>query len=239
MTDGTARGGQASGGTNRAPVEDRVLDAALDCLSRWGLAKTTAEDIARAAGISRATLYRVFPGGVATIISALSDRQMERLMGEVVDAVPECSSIDALLIDGICAAGRFLADQPALHYLVAHEPEILLPHFSFDNIDPVLAFCTEVLAPLAERFVPRHVAEEMVEWASRLVLSLTFAPGLVDVTDPEEVGDLVRNLLLPGFAEELFDIVGATVSATGSVVPTDEFSSNPAEQTLSPQTLSQ
>ena len=173
------------------------------------MAKTTAEDIARAAGISRATLYRAFPGGVATIVSALSDRQVERLMSHVVEAVRGCPSLEALLVDGICAAGRFLSEQTALQYLIVHEPEILLPYFSFDNIDPVLAYCTEVLAPLAEPFAPRHIAEELIEWASRLVLSLTFAPGLVDVTDVDEVGDLVRNLLLPGFSGELANSVAA------------------------------
>jgi len=39
---------------------DAVMDAAASCYLRFGVAKTTATDIAQAAGISRATLYRRF-----------------------------------------------------------------------------------------------------------------------------------------------------------------------------------
>ena len=45
------------------PAEVRVLDAAKLCCERWGLAKVTIDDIATEAGVSRATLYRLFPGG--------------------------------------------------------------------------------------------------------------------------------------------------------------------------------
>lgn len=43
-------------------AEARVVDALFDCVARWGMAKTTVEDVARSAGISRATVYRLFPG---------------------------------------------------------------------------------------------------------------------------------------------------------------------------------
>lgn len=39
---------------------ERVLAAADGCFQRFGIAKTTMEDVARSAGISRATLYRYF-----------------------------------------------------------------------------------------------------------------------------------------------------------------------------------
>jgi len=41
-------------------VPERVLAAADECFQRYGIAKTTMEDVARAANISRATLYRYF-----------------------------------------------------------------------------------------------------------------------------------------------------------------------------------
>ena len=39
-------------------VDVRVTAAALHCFGRYGIAKTTMADVARHAGISRATLYR-------------------------------------------------------------------------------------------------------------------------------------------------------------------------------------
>ena len=53
------------------PAEQRVLDAAKSCCERWGLAKVTIEDIANEAGVSRATLYRMFPGGKDVLYEAL------------------------------------------------------------------------------------------------------------------------------------------------------------------------
>src|SRR4051812_27302928 len=66
--------------------DQRVVEAALTCFARWGIAKTTAEDIAREAGISRATVYRSFPGGKAAILQAVGTREIGRLMSAVVAA---------------------------------------------------------------------------------------------------------------------------------------------------------
>ncbi|MGZ4705878.1 MAG: TetR/AcrR family transcriptional regulator, partial [Acidimicrobiales bacterium] len=49
-------------------LADRILEAALRCVARWGLIKTTVDDVAREAGCSRATIYRAFPGGKQSVI---------------------------------------------------------------------------------------------------------------------------------------------------------------------------
>ncbi len=50
-------------------LEDRLIAATLSCVGRWGLAKTTIDDVARQAQCSRATVYRVFPGGKETLVA--------------------------------------------------------------------------------------------------------------------------------------------------------------------------
>ena len=71
-------------------VRERLLQATYDCVARWGLAKTTVEDAAREAGVSRATVYRYFPGGRDELLSAVVgwefSRFFLRLYEEVSDA---------------------------------------------------------------------------------------------------------------------------------------------------------
>ena len=61
----------------RRRSSDRVLDAAKRCCERWGIAKVTIDDIATEAGVSRATLYRMFPGGKDVLFEALRVRELE------------------------------------------------------------------------------------------------------------------------------------------------------------------
>src|SRR5690606_25473391 len=46
-----------------------ILQAAVECLGRYGIAKTTVDDAAREAGVARATVYRHFPDGKDQVIS--------------------------------------------------------------------------------------------------------------------------------------------------------------------------
>ena len=60
------------------PTDLRIRDAALVCIGRFGLAKTTVDDIAREAGCSRATLYRYFDGKPAILRAAVAGRARPR-----------------------------------------------------------------------------------------------------------------------------------------------------------------
>jgi AcrR family transcriptional regulator len=78
------------------PKSASILDAALPVFARYGFHKTTMVDIARAAGISRASLYLVF-NSKEELFRAGSARAHERTMfdvesvlsskGEVVDRI--------------------------------------------------------------------------------------------------------------------------------------------------------
>src|SRR5688572_17057854 len=46
-------------------VRNRVLDSALDLVGQHGLAELSMDELAARAGVSRATLYRLFPGKAA------------------------------------------------------------------------------------------------------------------------------------------------------------------------------
>lgn len=66
-------------------TRDRVLDAAEDTLRRFGPAKTTVVDVARALGVSHGTVYRHF-ASKAELRDAVLDRWLERMNGPL-DAI--------------------------------------------------------------------------------------------------------------------------------------------------------
>jgi len=58
-------------------VRTRILEGAYACVARSGLAKTTVEGAAREAGLSRATVYRHFPGGKDELLAGVvADAQL-------------------------------------------------------------------------------------------------------------------------------------------------------------------
>jgi AcrR family transcriptional regulator len=61
-------------------TRDRVLDAAEDALRRFGPAKTTVVDVARALGVSHGTLYRHF-ASKAQLQDAVLERWLHRMAG--------------------------------------------------------------------------------------------------------------------------------------------------------------
>ena len=172
--------------------EERVLDAAIVCVSRWGLAKTTLDDVAREAGLSRASLYRRFPGGKAAVFQAAGQRELRRLLAEILTTIDAAPTLEDVVTDGIVASSRALHDHPAVHQLLEHEAEVVRPFLAFDRIAPALHLAAELCAPALERFVSPRAAAELVEQCSRLILSLTLVPGSVDLGDHDDVGRYVR-----------------------------------------------
>lgn len=183
-------------------LEERAIDAVLDCVARWGLAKTTADDIARAVGVSRATLYRAFPGGKDVMFDAAVQRETRRFFAIVSDQLAAADDLEALLTVGITAAARFLSDHEALRFLLAHEPERVLPAFTFDRLSRTLEVATAFAAPYLERFVgDAERAADGAELVVRVLLSYALNPtATISLTDEAAVARLVRTYLVPALS---------------------------------------
>ena len=181
--------------------EERILDAALVCIARWGLAKTGLDDVAREAGVSRATVYRAFPGGKEAVIEAVARTELARFFSAVEGRMAAATTLEDLLVAGMVEAGTRLATHAALRALVSFEPEVILPRLAFDRMDQVLAVCTAFSAPHLGRFLDPLTAARVGEWATRVVVSYSSWPSVdVDLTDEQSVRRLVRQLFLPALA---------------------------------------
>jgi AcrR family transcriptional regulator len=64
-------------------AKERLVDAAARCFDRFGVLKTTIEDVAAEAKVSRATVYRYFADRDALILAVLVRETLK--IGAVVD----------------------------------------------------------------------------------------------------------------------------------------------------------
>lgn len=180
-------------------LEVRLVEAMLGCISRWGLAKTTADDIARAAGVSRATLYRAFPGGKDVAFEALLRHEAARFFDQVNAELHRSETLEELLVVGAMETAAFLHGHEALGYILRHEPERVLPAVAFQRRGGVLAVATGFVASHLARFAvePEHAIDH-AEHVVRLLLSYALDPSpTVDLTDEVSVRRFVGAYLLP------------------------------------------
>ena len=103
--------------------EQQILDAAYELLLAVGMRRMNMADVARRAGVSRATLYRRWPN-VAAIVGELTTREL----GSVVAACFAGGRSRADLVAAIVAAVRAIREHPLTRKIVEVDPEFLLPY---------------------------------------------------------------------------------------------------------------
>ena len=106
--------------------DDRLLDAARECVLAVGVRRTTMTDVARRAGVSRMTLYRRFPD-LEGVLAALMTREFGRLVAEAADRAAGDTArerVVAMVVHG----SRSLAQDPLFVRLLDIDPELLLPY---------------------------------------------------------------------------------------------------------------
>ena len=188
---------------NEVTTRERILEATYACIARHGLDRTTLEDVARECDLSRATLYRVFPGGRDDLLREVVVWEMGRFFGQLAEAVAGAPDFASLVEEGLRFARAALAEHAVLQTVLLTEPERLLPLMTVESERP-LRFIVEYLIPFLEREESAGrlrlgvSVTDAAEYTGRLLLSLIGSPGTWDLTDPIQTRVLVREHLLAG-----------------------------------------
>jgi len=190
----TAKVGQRSG-----EVRERILQATYDCVARWGLAKTTVEDAAREAKLSRATIYRYFPGGRAELVNAVVAWEYARFFARLYEEVHSAESLEEVMERGLVFAHRAIREHEVLQRILQTEPEVLLPTLTVES-NGTQGLIAAVLAPYLRHheLAPGTDVDVAADFLARMVLSYIASPGRWDLDDPAQVARLVRAELLAG-----------------------------------------
>jgi AcrR family transcriptional regulator len=182
---------------------EKVLDAAYACFVRHGVRKTTMEDIAAAAGMSRPALYQ-YVRSKDDAYRRLADRVYDGALREARSAGGGSGTLaqrlDRILATKLALTERLFADSPYAHELVGRSSlvaEEMERRFLADLVDLLAETITGAAADADLQLGEAH-AREIAE------LALALTRGLeADHTDLDRRRDRLRNgiaLLVAGVA---------------------------------------
>jgi AcrR family transcriptional regulator len=96
----TRKSGRRSLGDNAKDGEKLLKKAAQVCVERYGIQKTTMDDIAREAGVSRPTLYRYFQDRDELLMTVLADRS-RALVGRAHRVMAKQPTLHDAIVEGL------------------------------------------------------------------------------------------------------------------------------------------
>jgi AcrR family transcriptional regulator len=189
--------------TREPETRERVLRGTYESIARVGIAKTTMDDAARAAGVSRATVYRLFPGGRDELLRETVGWEMTRFflhLGEELGSAPD---FGAFLERALPFARDELLRHAVLQKVLETEPERLMPLITVEQhrvIEYIAAYFLPLLVRDQERGLVRPGVDlpRAAEYVARMALSLISSPGRHDLDDPAAVRRVVHGELLAG-----------------------------------------
>jgi AcrR family transcriptional regulator len=178
-------------------AEDRVLDAAKLCCEQWGFEKVTIDDIAARAGVSRATLYRLFPGGKDVLFEALRVRERSEFFDALTAEVADVVDFEDLVVRLVVTATNELRADEHLALMLASEPGETLVELTADGMPRIVETANDYLGPLLKPHLAPEVAGPLIDLLVRITLSYFLAPSEhVDLGDPASA----RSFLRPGLS---------------------------------------
>ena len=185
-----------------------ILEAALDQFALTGIRRTSTDDVARRAGVNRATLYRRF-GGREQLLAAAYLHEAGRVLEELTRRVPDVPEEPDADFDPAGNVVTMFTEAVALmrgHALLQRLRELdgdLIAHGMTVGATDVLAFAADVIA---------HRVRELHRWSgseppadpldlgytlARLIHSLVLTPGGPDLDTPAAARRYAATVVVP------------------------------------------
>ena len=186
-------------------ARELLIDAAETCFQRFGVNKTTIEDVAATAKVSRATVYRYFVDRDDLILGVVL-REAERFLARMSSRVDRASNFGDGLVDFAAYTLRAVRADANLALLFA--PEIAGVTTSVAGASKALfSMVTEFLRPYFEAankagvLRPGLDLDDAAEWTLRTILSLMTVEGPRPRTETQ-LKDFLRTFLVPVLLNE-------------------------------------
>ena len=171
---------------------DRILDAAEELFTRHDPGSVGMNEIAKAAGCSRATLYRYFENREA-LRTAYVARETHRL-SESIDVDIGIEDPRERLVAGIVTTLRLVRESPALSAWFATTAPPLGAELA-EQSDVITALATAFVTSLGDDH-PANVAGRG-RWLVRVITSLLIFPGHDEADERAMLTEFVAPVVVP------------------------------------------
>ncbi|MCU4186605.1 TetR/AcrR family transcriptional regulator [Acidiferrimicrobium sp. IK] len=192
---------------DRDAIRARLLESAHDLLCRLGPQRMTMEDVARAAGVSRITVYRRF-ATKDVLIQHVVRLEFRRYLRRFRQEIARCETVGERVAVGFATSLRVFRTNPLIRGLMDQDSGVFLASVVGDGgltTEVVRRFIAAQLRKETEAgTIPPAVDTELVaEVMVRLTTSYLVTPSrLLDVDDDEVMKEVARIALVPLLGSE-------------------------------------
>lgn len=156
-------------GSNRNPLtKEEVIEAAIACMERFGVAKTSIKDVAEALGVTRQTVHRLFETRTE-LLEAVADVRIAILAKQLVKEFAKFATFEDAVVEGSLvslAAGR---SDPIL-VEIQQRADHSVDQYMFQGSPQVQSVMVDLWGPMIERSQADGTLradlsiEQIVEW---------------------------------------------------------------------------
>ncbi|GGS96174.1 TetR family transcriptional regulator [Planobispora rosea] len=180
----------------------RILDAAYEQFCRMGIRRSTVEDVARRAGVSRITVYRRFATKDA-LVEHVVRREFRRYFDRFLIDIEQARTAADRVVLGFVSSLRAIRSNPLIGGLIAAEPDLLVPSMINDGGRTLATVRQFVAGQLRREQRAGHVpgdlnADLVAELMVRISASFLAIPShVVDLDDDAQLAAVARRFLVP------------------------------------------
>ena len=179
----------------------KILEAARALYAEFGLRRTTMDDVAKRAGVGRATLYRRF-SEKEQLFKAVLLRDLQRDLFLIEKEIEQVNSALEGVLQAFIKSTQLLDGNDLIRRLLVTEPEQVLPYLTTD-FETILSFSRGYLSGQIERGQRRGEVRQgnpdaLAEMILRLLQSFLLTPdGALNPSDETNMAQFVEQFLRP------------------------------------------
>jgi TetR/AcrR family transcriptional repressor of uid operon len=180
----------------------RVLDAAYEQFCRMGIQRSTMEDVARRAGVSRITVYRRF-ATKDVLVGQVVRREFRRYFDRFLIDIEQAETAADRVVLGFVSSLRAIWRNPLIGGLIATEPDLLVSSMISDGGRTLAIVRQFVAGQLRSEQRAGNVSSDLdtdlvAELMVRISASFLAIPSqLIDLDDNEKLAAVARGFLVP------------------------------------------